>query len=107
MTQEVTQERMQDAARRVAEALGPARVILFGSHAWGQPAADSDVDLMVVMDHVDEPVHRLASRAYRALRGVGFPVDIVIRSSRELERWGSVSASLERQVLDRGVVLYG
>jgi len=36
---------------RVAEAFRPERVILFGSHAYGTPTADSDVDLLVVMPH--------------------------------------------------------
>jgi len=28
--------------------LNPEKVILFGSYAWGEPSADSDVDLYVV-----------------------------------------------------------
>jgi len=28
----------------------PHRVILFGSYAWGVPHADSDIDLVVILD---------------------------------------------------------
>ncbi|WP_390890366.1 nucleotidyltransferase domain-containing protein [Geoalkalibacter halelectricus] len=30
--------------------LRPHKVILFGSHVWGTPDADSDIDLVVVLD---------------------------------------------------------
>jgi predicted nucleotidyltransferase len=36
-------------AREVAERFQPDKIILFGSHAYGTPHADSDVDIMVVM----------------------------------------------------------
>ena len=36
-------------ARRVAERFQPEKIILFGSHAYGTPHADSDVDIPVIM----------------------------------------------------------
>jgi predicted nucleotidyltransferase len=35
-------------ARRVAERFQPEKIILFGSHAYGTPHADSDVDILVI-----------------------------------------------------------
>jgi predicted nucleotidyltransferase len=35
--------------RQIAAQFDPERIILFGSHAYGTPNADSDVDLLVVM----------------------------------------------------------
>jgi predicted nucleotidyltransferase len=45
-------------ARQVAERFRPDRMILFGSHAYGRPHADSDVDILVVMparNQLDQP----------------------------------------------------
>src|SRR5450432_3077791 len=36
-------------AREVAQRFEPEKIILFGSHAYGTPHADSDVDILVVM----------------------------------------------------------
>src|SRR5437879_12052592 len=36
-------------ARQVAERFHPDKIILFGSHAYGTPHADSDVDILVIM----------------------------------------------------------
>ena len=36
-------------ARQVAERFSTDKIILFGSHAYGTPHADSDVDILVIM----------------------------------------------------------
>src|SRR6266705_865839 len=41
-------------AREVAEHFHPDKIILFGSHAYGTPHADSDVDLLVIMPTSDQ-----------------------------------------------------
>ncbi len=46
----VTEERLQEVARRIVEAFAPERIILFGSYAWGEPTPHSDVDLLIVRD---------------------------------------------------------
>lgn len=37
---------------QIVQAFGPEQIILFGSHAYGTPHADSDVDLLVIMRRV-------------------------------------------------------
>ena len=40
---------IQKYADAIAREFRPQKIILFGSHAYGRPTEDSDVDLMVVM----------------------------------------------------------
>jgi predicted nucleotidyltransferase len=50
---------IRDFARQVAERFRPERIILFGSYAYGQPHAGSDVDILVVMpvrNEIDQSV---------------------------------------------------
>ena len=35
--------------RRLAAEFDPEQIILFGSHAWGTPTEDSDIDLLVIV----------------------------------------------------------
>lgn len=35
----------------------PKQVILFGSYAYGSPRGDSDVDLLIIKDLRDTPIH--------------------------------------------------
>ena len=46
----VTQEDIQAICDDIVREFSPLQVILFGSHAYGTPTEDSDVDLLVVMD---------------------------------------------------------
>ena len=39
---------LQTATQRLVTEFQPEQIWLFGSHAWGTPTEDSDVDLMVV-----------------------------------------------------------
>jgi HEPN domain-containing protein/predicted nucleotidyltransferase len=45
-----SREAIAEAVALIAERFRPERIVLFGSRAYGVPTADSDVDLMVVME---------------------------------------------------------
>ena len=107
LTEKVDPEVLAELTRRLVVELQPERVILFGSHAWGSPNADSDVDLLVIVPHSDAPATQRSMRAYRCLRNVPFPVDVLVKTRAEVERASRVHASLVSEVLERGEVLYG
>lgn len=98
---------LEEMTRRLAEEFQPEAVILFGSHAWGQPSADSDVDLLVILAGDTPPQVQDESRAYRCLRGVPASKDILLKSRAQVERYRRVPASLERRIMEHGKVLYG
>ena len=60
----------------------PQKVILFGSHAYGESTKDSDVDLLVVMETGESPLH-VAARIVASLEHP-FPLDIIVRTPAEL-----------------------
>ena len=100
-------EILQEIVQRLVKEFHPERIILFGSHAWGTPSPDSDVDLLVVVAGSQLPPAQRAMRAHRALRGLGIPKDVLVRTREEIERYRLVPASLEAEVLERGRHLYG
>jgi len=46
----ITNSKLRQAARKIADCVQPEKIILFGSYAYGQPNDDSDVDLFVLME---------------------------------------------------------
>lgn len=98
---------IHEITRKLVEEFNPEQIILFGSHAWGTPHADSDVDLLVIVSNSTERIAKRAQRAYRALRGLDVPTDILVKTREEVEMLQPAKASLERQVLEHGQVLYG
>ena len=85
----------------------PETIYLFGSHAWGIPKAESDLDLLVIVKTSRQRPIQRAIRALRSLRGVKAPIDVLVKTRREFERYSSVKASLEAQILWEGKLLYG
>ncbi len=92
--------------RPIVGALNPCRVILFGSRARGTADADSDWDLLVVVDD-DLPAERVGWRAlHEARRGFPGPVDLLpCRDSVFRERL-DVVGSLPWLAARDGVVVY-
>ncbi len=68
---------LQAVLKRLAEALRPFRIYLFGSRAEGRARPDSDFDLLVVFD--DEAPNRDADyeQVYAPLLGLGIGCDVI------------------------------
>ena len=98
---------LQTATQRLVTEFQPDQIWLYGSHAWGNPHDDSDVDLLVVVPHSDEtPIHR-SQRAHRCLRGLRMPKDVLVETRQEVDRVKGLKTSLENVILTRGRRLYG
>jgi predicted nucleotidyltransferase len=98
---------LQTATERLVAEFQPEQVWLFGSHAWGNPHEDSDVDLLVVVPHSDETPIRRSQRAHRCLRGLRMPKDVLVETRQEVDRVKGLKTSLENTILSRGRRLYG
>jgi predicted nucleotidyltransferase len=107
MTQPSIESNIEAARDRLVEALQPERIILFGSHVWGTPSADSDLDFLVIVSDSDLPPHKRAQLAYRSLMGLGAPCDVLVQTHAETERLSQVATSLTRRVLEQGRVIHG
>lgn len=107
MAQTDIHEALDEATRRIAAALQPEKIYLFGSYAWGSPTPDSDIDLFVIVRTSDQPPYRRSRDAYRVLRGIKEPFEVLIRTIDEVEKSKGVVSSLVRKVLDQGKLLYG
>jgi len=92
-------------AKRIAEMFHPEKIILFGSMATGEPTADSDVDLLVVVREVDDR-RKLRIEMHRAVTGLGLPKDIVVLTTEEFERKRKIPGTIAYPADREGRVLY-
>lgn len=92
-------------ANHIAEKFDPEQIILFGSHAYGNPTAWSDVDLLVVMDTPKGEMEAILEVG-RSLPDVTFSVDIVVRSKKVLERRKKLGDWFLREITKKGKILY-
>jgi len=101
----ITNAKIRRAARRIVEAVHPEKVILFGSFAYGKPAPDSDVDLLVIMESDLRP-HARVVQISEILDPRPFPVDIIVRTPAEIEERLRIGDCFFREILGKGKVLY-
>jgi predicted nucleotidyltransferase len=100
---DVPRSAIRKFARDVAERFQPERIILFGSHAYGSPHRDSDVDILVVM-----PARNQLDQAVRISTAIDppFPLDIIVRTP-ETMRWRLAEGdSFLQEIVTQGEVLY-
>jgi predicted nucleotidyltransferase len=89
----------------IVREFAPRKVILFGSHAYGTPREDSDVDLLVVMDVPEAEARRLAVEIRRRIPR-RFRMDLLVRSPAEIAYRVAHNDWFLREVMERGQVLY-
>jgi uncharacterized protein len=70
----------------VVAACDPVEVIVFGSVARGDDGPDSDIDLLVVFDHVDRSDRRRRMTDIRGAIKTFVPVDVVVADKSDMAR---------------------
>src|SRR5437870_3321664 len=90
-------------ALQVAERFRPEKIILFGSHAYGTPHDDSDVDILVVM-----PARNELDMEFKIHWTIQppFALDIVVRTPKNMKWRLEEGDSFLREIVARGKVLY-
>ncbi len=90
----------------IIETAHPLKVILFGSYARGDENENSDLDFLVIKE-TTEPRHLRAKEIRCKLRGLKFPIDIVVYTPDEFSKWDKIPQSFANTILTEGKVLYG
>jgi predicted nucleotidyltransferase len=95
--------RIRAFAQQIVRRFDPVRVILFGSHARGTAAADSDVDLLVVLQ--GSPRNDKAARMRMALEHP-FAMDLLVIGESRLQQRLRMGDSFLAEIVREGIVLY-
>lgn len=91
--------------QRIVEGFDPQTIILFGSYARGTYGPDSDVDLLVIMN-VEGSKKEITIQIDRALIDRRIPLDIVVVTPEDVERYRGLVGNVIRPALEEGRILY-
>lgn len=100
----VAMEKIKDLAWQIARAFNPDRIILFGSHAYGHPSVDSDVDILVVLPFKGKPVRKAIEIRNRV--NAALPLDLIVRTPEQLAERLAQNDWFMREIVERGCTLY-
>ena len=104
---DLSPELLEEIVRRLVEALHPVGIYLFGSHASGTPDKDSDVDLLVVVAEAEAPKAEIEHRGRMSLWGLCVPVDLIVCTLADMDKWSRVPCNLLHTVSEKGQLVYG
>lgn len=96
---------IQRITARIVKRFHPEKVILFGSQARGNVTADSDVDLLVVMDFEGSKLNKMVE-VRGVLRGINVPTDILITTPDDFAWRKDVVGTIEWPAFHEGKVVY-
>jgi predicted nucleotidyltransferase len=99
---------IEDVLQKIVAGYSPQKVILFGSHAYGQPDENSDIDLLIVKETKKRPIERWIE-VKRLVRDRNRTVSIspLVYTPGELEERLAIKDFFIQEVLEKGKVLYG
>lgn len=99
-----TQNEIERLCRQIAREFPVHKIILFGSHAYGKPQWDSDVDLLVIMPFKG----RHTSKAIEILNRLNptTALDLLVRTPQQVEKRLAMDDFFMREIIERGKVMY-
>jgi predicted nucleotidyltransferase len=101
----IDQKILDELVQRIVQAIGPRRILLFGSAARDDLGPNSDLDVLVIMP---DGVHRrqTAQKIYRSLAGIGVSKDIVVVTESDVREYADNPSLVIYPALREGKELY-
>jgi predicted nucleotidyltransferase len=102
------QRTIQDIVRRLAAEYAPEKIILFGSHAAGEPDESSDIDLLIIKNTSKRPLDRWVE-VKRILRDRNRMISVspLVYTEAEIRERLAIKDFFIQEILEGGRVLYG
>jgi predicted nucleotidyltransferase len=95
---------IQGFCRRLVELYRPVRITLFGSQAKGGARPDSDVDLLVEMEHTGSSLG-MANKMLSATKP-DFSIDLLVRPPGKMRERALMGDQFADEILRTGKVMY-
>jgi predicted nucleotidyltransferase len=94
-----------EMVRRMVERTSPSQVVLYGSYARECADPDSDVDLLVIFDRIEDR-REIVTQLYASLADIHVPKDIIVATSDEYSRFRRVVNTTFFNISQDGKVVY-
>ena len=104
---ETTRAELNKIVKQVAEAYRPEKIILFGSYAYGEPDADSDLDLLIIKKTSERFIDRWISvRQIVSDPHSSIPFEPIVLTPEELKERLAIGDQFIERIVTKGKMLY-
>lgn len=97
---------LSEIVKRLSEALPAKKIFLFGSRVNGQPHADSDYDLLVLVGSGAGEPGQLIDKGHYSLKGVRAFVDLLVMGEDSFNEQLGILSSIPEIVTTEGIEVY-
>lgn len=104
MSAKALQKNIKAITDKIVSEFHPEKIILFGSHAWGKPGPDSDVDLLIIKKTDD--TRRTAREIDGALFPRPFALDLIVYDPEQIGTRQEAGDAWLNDILVKGKILY-
>jgi predicted nucleotidyltransferase len=101
----ISNQILDEVARRIVENFHPEKIILFGSQARGTADSHSDVDILVI-SAIKEKRRKLMVDMRSVLNELEYAFDLIILTREEFERDRKIPGTVGRYASKEGKVIY-
>ncbi|MCA1760833.1 MAG: nucleotidyltransferase domain-containing protein [Bacteroidales bacterium] len=88
----------------------PEKIILFGSHAYGKPGKESDVDILVIKNIEENKIRdfriKLKMLLWEIIIKENVPVDILVDNQERINQRINDGDMFYQEIMTKGNVLY-
>ncbi len=97
----VTNTQLEIIARIINKTVNPESVFLFGSYAEGTPNENSDLDIAIIKNTVEDK-HESLYQIRKALSYLGIPMDILLFETKNYHLNKNVYGTVQYEVAHKG-----
>lgn len=100
----IDMKQVNDFCAKIVRHFNPQKIILFGSYAYGSPASDSDVDILVVLPFEGKS----ANKSVEILNKTDprFPIDLIVRTPKQIQKRLNQNDYFLMEIFEKGKVIY-
>jgi predicted nucleotidyltransferase len=97
---------IEEVKQKLIKTYNPLEIYLFGSYAWGCPDEDSDLDLLIILDHYTKDQYHTLVDGHKALIHTRVPKDLLVLSKEEFEKDAEDNTTLSYKIKRKGKKIY-
>ncbi len=106
MSEAISNE-ITNLVEKIHRAIAVDKIILFGSHAYGEPSENSDIDLCVITNDKNSRKRDLLKAIRKNIASiVTVPTDILLYDKEEFQQRAKLETTLEHKIASQGVSVY-
>ena len=102
----ISHDIIETIKNRLIKTYDPVAIYLFGSHVWGTPHSDSDIDVMVVVASIKESYPNYIISGRLALADIDIPKDLLVLSQADFNERSQDITKLAYRIKHYGKIIY-